>query len=187
MYIYKDNKSSHHEIAYSYISYEECQNNILILEGTREYIRKLEHYCRKIVQIIDDIGRIYQNFSGCDNLPDDKLENLSKRNGIREGIEKVINDFKKAVSKKGTGIIVENEKEMEKNIYKFETEDDDIKEIKSYYEGKIEIMAKKIKVFEILENLYIKQIDNLKNKSNQNKSARKKIKDYNEDFIVYDF
>ena len=61
----------------------------------------------------------------------------------------------------------------------------DIGEIKRYYEGKMAIMEKKINVSEILENLYREQIDELKNKLN--KYTSHKVKNYNEDIVIYDF
>ena len=95
-------------------------------------------------------------------------------------IEKIINDFKKAINED------ENGKESLNKNYNNKSEiEDEIEEIKNYYEGKIAIMDKKIKVFEILESLYMKQIDELKNKLNKN--ATRKIKRFNEDVIMYDF
>ena len=60
---------------------------------------------------------------------------------------------------------IKNENIHEKGIFEIS---DVIKEIKNYYEGKIDIMQKKIKVSEILESLYLKQIDEFKKKYNKN-------------------
>ena len=184
MYFCKDNKSSNHEIAQFCISYEECQNNILILEKIIEYIMNLEKHLKEIIQQnIDLKNKIAKNESDFKSISvqknNDKLTNLSKgKNHIKE-IEKIINDFKNAINED------ENGKESLNKNYNNKSEiEDEIEEIKSYYEGKIAIMDKKIKVFEILENLYIKQIDELKNKLNKN--APHKIKKFNEE-IICDF
>ena len=182
MYFCKDNKSSNHEIAQFCISYEECQNNILILEKIIEYIMNLEKHLKEIIQQNVELkNKISKNDSDFKSISVDKLTNLSKgKNHIKE-IEKIINDFKKTINEERSGCLQEYGKE---SINKSEIEDE-IEEIKSYYEGKIAIMDKKIKVFEILENLYIKQIDELKNKLNKN--ASHKIKKLNEDVIICDF
>ena len=189
MYFCKDNKSSNHEIAHFCISYEECQNNILILETIMEYILNLEKHLKEIIQQnIDLKNKISKNDSDFNNISiqknNDKLTNLLKGKNYIKEIEKIINDFKKAINEERSAYIKENENINKICNNKAEIEDE-IEEIKNYYEGKIAIMDKKIKVFEILESLYMKQIDELKNKLNKN--ATRKIKRFNEDVIMYDF
>ena len=105
MYFCKDNKSSNHEIAHFCISYEECQNNILILETIMEYILNLEkHLKEKIQQNIDLKNKISKNDSDFNNISiqknNDKLTNLLKGKNYIKEIEKIINDFKKAINEK---------------------------------------------------------------------------------------
>ena len=192
MHFCKDNKSPYHDISSFCISYEECKHNINILESIIEYILNIEKSLQEIIKHNVDLkNKIFKNDAHFNDLFEqnnqDIIKHLSKGKNHIEEIEKIINDFKKSI-KEDSGHNLENVKEIEINTEIHNNKLDiepDIGEIKRYYEGKMAIMEKKINVSEILENLYREQIDELKNKLN--KCTSHKVKNYNEDIVIYDF
>ena len=190
MYSCKENKPNN-DAKLSYLSYEECQNNINILESIIEYIKNIEKALKEIIEenleLKNKFHKRDDNYcSDFDKNSENMINIYSKgKNHIKE-IEKIINDFKKVVKIEDSGYNeengVDNKNLNRNNEFEFAEE---IEEIKNYYEGKMLIMDKKIKVFEILENLYIKQVEELKKKLNKNIPRR--IKKINEDLVVYDF
>ena len=176
MYIYKDNKfSSEEKISYN-LSLKECQNNINILESLVEYIKNIENSLKEIMQQNINLKNQMQINQENVNI------NLEKENEIIlkifaqgrahiENVEKIINNLKNSINRETPEFICDGNGEY-KNIdnnskNKVEIKNE-IKEIKNYYEGKIDIMDKKIKIFEVLEDLYEKQIDGLKKQLNKN-------------------
>ena len=170
MYIYKDNKfSSEEKISYS-LSLKECQNNINILESLVEYIKNIENSLKQIMEQNINLKNQMQINQENVNI------NLEKENEIIlkifaqgrahiENVEKIINNLKNSINRETPEFICDGNGEY-KNIdnnskNKVEIKNE-IKEKKNYYEGKIDIMDKKIKIFEVLEDLYEKQIDGLK-------------------------
>mgnify|MGYP006873197299 CR=1 FL=1 len=119
------------------------------------------------------------------------LNKCSQSKNYIECLEKIIIKFKNTVNNdKITMEYAEddenNKNEKSSNAFKNKLEiSDDIRDIKNYYEGKINIMERKIKVFEILENLYMKQVEELKIKLSKNNPN--KLKKYNEDLLVENY
>ena len=199
MHFCKENKSpsSHEKIPSNYFSFEECKTNVNILESIIEYILTIEQTLREIMQQnISLKNQIQKNEEYLINESEQEkelmLKNYSQGKNYVEQLEKIINKFKITINKDNITIEQEANNEKEKNTnnindnYKNKLEiSDEIREIKNYYEGKINIMEKKIKVFEILENLYISQTDELKKKLTKN--ASNKLKKINENLMVYDF
>jgi hypothetical protein len=186
MYICKENKSPSNEKISSnnYFSFEECKNNINILESIIEYIRNIEHALKEILQQNINLREQMKNkgifsVSECDNESFIKKYSYSFNHDLIGQLEKIINKFKlsfneekkflmnESCKKDNKEEFIKKENAHEKDIFEIS---DEIKEIKNYYEGKIDIMQKKIKVSEILESLYLKQIDEFKKKLNKNRT-----------------
>jgi hypothetical protein len=197
MHFCKENKSPLHEKTLSCFTIEECKNTISILESIIEYIKNTE---QTLIEIIQQ-NKVLKNQIQCNenNLPlDSELPNkdilltkCSQGKNYTECLEKIINKFKNTVNSEkitiecaDSGENKRNDKNSNALKHKLEISDD-IKDIKNYYEGKINIMEKKIKVFEILENLYMKQVDDLKKKSSKN--IQNKLKNINEDLLAYNY
>ena len=175
MYIYKENKfSSDEKITYNF-SLKECQNNINILESLIEYIKNIENSLKELMQQNINLKNQIQEKEAIiidfDKENEIFLKLFSQGRIHIENVKKIINNFKNSINEGSTGFTYGNGDNKEigtnKNKNDFSNE---IKEIKKYYEGKIELMDKKIKISEILENLYAKQIDGLKKKLNKNVS-----------------
>ena len=192
MHCGKENKPNN-DVKSSSLSYEKCQDNINILESIIEYIKNIEKALKEIMQENLELKNKFpknddnNNYNTTSELNNENILKIySQGKNHIEGIEKIINDFKKSMKNEDSVNIKEdgldNKNGNHNNNLEFAEE---IEEIKNYYEGKMLIMDKKIKVFEILENLYIKQVDELKKKLNKNITHR--IKKINEDLIVYDF
>jgi hypothetical protein len=197
MHFCKENKSPFHEKALSCFTIEECKNTINILESIIEYIKNTEQTLKEIIQqniilknqIQNNESKIPLNSEVSDN--DILLTKCSQGRNFTECLEKIINKFKISVNnEKNTLDCIDNDEnnrnDKNSNAFKNKLEiSDDIRDIKNYYEGKINIMEKKIKVFEILENLYMKQVDELKKKLSKN--IPNKLKNINEDLLVYNY
>ena len=115
------------------------------------------------------------------------IENIySQGNNHIQEIEKIISNLQKYVVGDNFGYFHEEGGEEKNENFKNKYEiTNEVEDIKSYFEGKINIMDKKIKVLEILESLYIKQIEELRNKLN--KYVNNRPKKINEELIIYDF
>ena len=196
MHFCKENKSPFHEKALSYFTVEECKNTINILESIIEYIKNTEQTIKEIIQQNKILKNQIQNESKIPLNSDvtDKdilLTKCSQGKNYAEYLEKIINKFKNSVNNEKITIECvdydeNNRNDKNSNALKNRLEiSDDIRDIKNYYEGKINIMEKKIKVFEILENLYMKQVDDLKKKLNKN--FQNKLKNINEDLLAYNY
>ena len=196
MHFCKENKSPFHEKALSYFTVEECKNTINILESIIEYIKNTEQTIKEIIQQNKILKNQIQNESKIPLNSDvtDKdilLTKCSQGKNYAEYLEKIINKFKNSVNNEKITIECvdydeNNRNDKNSNALKNRLEiSDDIRDIKNYYEGKINIMEKKIKVFEILENLYMKQVDDLKKKSSKN--IQNKLKNINEDLLAYNY
>jgi len=197
MHFCKENKSPFHERTLSCFTIEECKNTINILESIIEYIKNTEQTLIEIIQqnkalknqIQSNESRIPLNTEVSDK--DILLTNYSQGRNYTECLEKIINKFKNSVNNEKITIECldsneNNRNDKNSNALKHKLEiSDDIRDIKNYYEGKINIMEKKIKVFEILENLYMKQVDDLKKKLSKN--IPNKLKNINEDLLVYNY
>ena len=197
MHFCKENKSPFHERTLSCFTIEECKNTINILESIIEYIKNTEQTLIEIIQqnkalknqIQSNESRIPLNTEVSDK--DILLTNYSQGKNYTECLEKIINKFKNSVNNEKNTIECldsneNNRNDKNSNALKHKLEiSDDIRDIKNYYEGKINIMEKKIKVFEILENLYMKQVDDLKKKLSKN--IPNKLKNINEDLLVYNY
>ena len=175
MYIYKENKSSSNEkISYNF-SLKECQNNINILESLIDYIKNIENSLKELMQ---------QNLNLKNQIQEKKeiIIDFDKENEIIvklfsqgrihiENVKKIINNFKNTINESSSGFTSGNAENKEVSTNKNKNDfSNEIKELKKYYEGKIDLMVKKIKISEILENLYSKQIEGLKKKINKNVS-----------------
>ena len=197
MYICKENKSpSHEKMSSNYFSLDECKININILESIIEYIRSIEETLKKIIQQNINLKNQIKNKSLLIDYPEQDDELILKKYSYGEThiekLEKMINKFQISLNEENKTLMNEACKVNDKNSYNnndnindncvFEISDE-IKEIKNYYEGKMDIMQKKIKVFEILENLYLKQIEEFKKKSNKNISN--KLIKINENLMNY--
>jgi len=199
MHFCKENKSPSHERILSCFTIEECKNTINILELIIEYIKNTEQTLKELIQqnkILKDHIQIQNIEIKMPLNSEDYDENIlltksSQSKSFTECLEKIINKFKNSVNnEKITMECVDNDEnnrnDKNSNAFKNILEiSDDIKDIKNYYEGKINIMEKKIKVFEILEDLYMKQIDELKKKLNKN--ITNKLKNKKEDLLVYNY
>ena len=197
MHFCKENKSPFHERTLSCFTIEECKNTINILESIIEYIKNTEQTLKEIIQqnkalknqIQSNESRIPLNTEVSDK--DILLTNYSQGKNYTECLEKIINKFKNSVNNEKITIDCldsneNNRNDKNSNALKHKLEiSDDIRDIKNYYEGKINIMEKKIKVFEILENLYMKQVDDLKKKLSKN--IPNKLKNINEDLLIYNY
>ena len=197
MHFCKENKSPFHERILSCFTIEECKNTINILESIIEYIKNTEQTLIEIIQqnkalknqIQSNESRIPLNTEVSDK--DILLTNYSQGKNYTECLEKIINKFKNSVNNEKITIDCldsneNNRNDKNSNALKHKLEiSDDIRDIKNYYEGKINIMEKKIKVFEILENLYMKQVDDLKKKLSKN--IPNKLKNINEDLLIYNY
>ena len=197
MHFCKENKSPFHERTLSCFTIEECKNTINILESIIEYIKNTEQTLKEIIQqnkalknqIQSNESRIPLNTEVSDK--DILLTNYSQGKNYTECLEKIINKFKNSVNNEKNTIECldsneNNRNDKNSNALKHKLEiSDDIRDIKNYYEGKINIMEKKIKVFEILENLYMKQVDDLKKKLSKN--IPNKLKNINEDLLIYNY
>ena len=197
MHFCKENKSPFHERTLSCFTIEECKNTINILESIIEYIKNTEQTLIEIIQqnkalknqIQNNESRIPLNTEVSDK--DILLTNYSQGKNYTECLEKIINKFKNSVNNEKITIDCldsneNNRNDKNSNALKHKLEiSDDIRDIKNYYEGKINIMEKKIKVFEILENLYMKQVDDLKKKLSKN--IPNKLKNINEDLLIYNY
>ena len=197
MHFCKENKSPFHERTLSCFTIEECKNTINILESIIEYIKNTEQTLIEIIQqnkalknqIQSNESRIPLNTEVSDK--DILLTNYSQGRNYTECLEKIINKFKNSVNNEKITIDCldsneNNRNDKNSNALKHKLEiSDDIRDIKNYYEGKINIMEKKIKVFEILENLYMKQVDDLKKKLSKN--IPNKLKNIKEDLLVYNY
>ncbi len=197
MHFCKENKSPFHERTLSCFTIEECKNTINILESIIEYIKNTEQTLIEIIQqnkalknqIQSNESRIPLNTEVSDK--DILLTNYSQGKNYTECLEKIINKFKNSVNNEKITIDCldsneNNRNDKNSNALKHKLEiSDDIRDIKNYYEGKINIMEKKIKVFEILENLYMKQVDDLKKKLSKN--IPNKLKNINEDLLIYNY
>ena len=197
MHFCKENKSPFHEKTLSCFTIEECKNTINILESIIEYIKNTEQTLIEIIQqnkalknqIQSNESKIPLNTEVSDK--DILLTNFSQGKNYTECLEKIINKFKNSVNNEKITIECldsdeNNRNDKNSNALKHKLEiSDDIRDIKNYYEGKINIMEKKIKVFEILENLYMKQVDDLKKKLSKN--IANKLKNINEELLVYNY
>ena len=197
MHFCKENKSPFHEKTLSCFTIEECKNTINILESIIEYIKNTEQTLIEIIQqnkalknqIQSNESKIPLNTEVSDK--DILLTNFSQGKNYTECLEKIINKFKNSVNNEKITIECldsdeNNRNDKNSNALKHKLEiSDDIRDIKNYYEGKINIMEKKIKVFEILENLYMKQVDDLKKKLSKN--IPNKLKNINEELLVYNY
>ena len=197
MHFCKENKSPFHERILSCFTIEECKNTINILESIIEYIKNTEQTLIEIIQqnkalknqIQSNESRIPLNTEVSDK--DILLTNYSQGKNYTECLEKIINKFKNSVNNEKITIDCldsneNNRNDKNSNALKHKLEiSDDIRDIKNYYEGKINIMEKKIKVFEILENLYMKQVDDLKKKLSKN--IPNKLKKINEELLIYNY
>ena len=170
MYIYKDNKfSSEEKISYS-LSLKECQNNINILESLVEYIKNIENSLKEIMQQNINLKNQMQINQENVNINLEKeneliLKIFAQGRAHIENVEKIINNFKNLINRETPEFICDGNgenKNIDNNSKNKVEITNEIKEIKNYYEGKIDIMEKKIKIFEVLEDLYEKQIDGLK-------------------------
>ena len=197
MHFSREIKSPFHDKILSCFTIEECKNTINILESIIEYIKNTEQTLIEIIQqnkalknqIQSNESRIPLNTEVSDK--DILLTNYSQGKNYTECLEKIINKFKNSVNNEKITIDCldsneNNRNDKNSNALKHKLEiSDDIRDIKNYYEGKINIMEKKIKVFEILENLYMKQVDDLKKKLSKN--IPNKLKNINEDLLIYNY
>ena len=190
MYFCKDNKQIQEKLS-SCLSFEEFKNTINVLESIIEFIKNVEKSLKEIMnQNIELKNKFYKDNENCINFEKNNkiIGNIySQGNNHIEEIESIISKFKKLVVCESCGYFHEDGEEKNNENFKNKYEiNNEVEDIKRYFEGKISIMDKKIKVLEILENLYIKQIEELKNKLNKfmNNNRKKKI---NEDLIIYDF
>ena len=193
MHFCKDNKSPTHLGISPCFPHEESKTSINILETIIEHIKNIEKSLTEIMQqsikIQNSINKNYESLISTDLEKNNELilKIYSQGKSHIEEIEKIIMNYKnyhrKECSELTRASIGKNN--LGNNLQNKLNYSNDIKEIKNYYEGKINIMDKKIKVFEILENLYLRQIDELKIKLG--KVPTKKLKKINEDLIVQDF
>ena len=187
MHFCKDNKQYNEKLSFC-LSLEEFKNTINILESIIQYIRNVEKSLKEIMNQNNELedkfykekGLFPTNFEQNNKI----IQNIySKGNNHIEEIENIINKFRKFVL--GESCRCSHEDGEENYNENFENKfkiDNEAEEIKNYFEGKISIMDKKIKVFEILESLYIKQIAELKN--NLNKFANNRLKKINGDLLI---
>ena len=167
MYICKDNKYPFN----NFFSLEECKVNVNLLESIVEYIRNIEHALKEIIQQNIDLKNQVKSKALTDASEYDNesiLKKYSFGDNYIEQLGKIINKFKISFNEENKLLLnesfkgnaqdgyIKNEKSKENHIFELP---DEIKDIKNYYEGKIDLMQKKIKVSEILESLYLKQID----------------------------
>ncbi len=197
MHFSREIKSPFHDKILSCFTIEECKNTINILESIIEYIKNTEQTLKEIIQqnqILKNQTQSNENKLPLNSEISDKdilLTKCSKGKNYTECLEKIINKFKNSVNnEKITLECTENDenKRNDKNSNDFKNKleiSDDIRDLKNYYEGKINIMERKIKVFEILECLYMKQVDELKNKLSKN--IINKLKNKNGELFVYNY
>ena len=189
MYFCKENKQNH-EKSFSFISLEEFDNTINALESIIQFIRNVEKSLKEIMnQNIELKNNFYKDNDICSNFERNNkiLENIySQGNNHIKEIESIIIKLNNFIVGENCGYFHEDGEEKNNENFKNKYEiNNEVEDIKNYYEGKISIMDKKIKVLEILESLYIKQIEELKN--NLNKYANNRLKKLNEDILIYDF
>ena len=197
MHFSREIKSPIHDKILSCFTIEECKNTINILESIIEYIKNTEQALKEIIQqnqILKNQAQSNENKLPLNSEISDKdilLTKCSQGKNYTECLEKIINKFKNSVHhEKLTMECTENDenKRNDKNSNDFKNKleiSDDIRDLKNYYEGKINIMERKIKVFEILECLYMKQVDELKNKLSKN--IINKLKNKNGELFVYNY
>ena len=190
MYFCKENKPNYEKLL-SCLSFEELKNTINALESIIQFIRNVEKSLKEIMnRNIELKNKVYKdndikvnNFEHSNKI----IENIySQGNNHIQEIEKIISNLQKYVVGDNFGYFHEEGGEEKNENFKNKYEiTNEVEDIKSYFEGKINIMDKKIKVLEILESLYIKQIEELRNKLN--KYVNNRPKKINEELIIYDF
>ena len=189
MHFCKDNKSPTHLKVSSCFPFEESKKYINILETIIEHIKNIEKSLTEIMQqsirTQKSIDKSYEDLISNDfeKKNESILKIYSEGKSHIEEIENIIKNYKNSVSKDCLEFnrdSIDNNN-MNNNIQNKLDSSDDINEIKNYYEGKIDLMDKKIKVCEILENLYLKQIDELKRKLG--KISTNKLKKINENIL----
>ena len=182
MHFCKDNKSPTHLKVSSCFPFEESKKYINILETIIEHIKNIEKSLTEIMQqsikTQKSIDKSYEDLISNDfeKKNESILKIYSEGKSHIEEIENIINNYKNSISMEFNRDSMDNN-----NIQNKLDSFDDINEIKNYYEGKIDLMDKKIKVCEILENLYLKQIDELKKKLV--KISTNKLKKINENIL----
>ena len=190
MYFCKENKPNYEKLL-SCLSFEELKNTINALESIIQFIRNVEKSLKEIMnRNIELKNKVYKdndikvnNFEHSNKI----IENIySQGNNHIQEIEKIISNLQKYVVGDNFGYFHEEGGEEKNENFKNKYEiTNEVEDIKRYFEGKINIMDKKIKVLEILESLYIKQIEELRNKLN--KYVNNRPKKINEELIIYDF
>ena len=176
--------------SYSFINLNQIKSNDNLSILTN-YVKKLEKILKAVIEENINLKTELNKNNEKENQKY-KEENLSLIKEYSKGLEllipikQIINKnkepFNEIKNKKNNLKTIIDNKENDKNegnifdiCKKSFNEFDDIQELKNYYEGKIELLEKKIEVMEALERIYSEQYDKyIKNRKAKNDKKNEK-------------